>query len=1087
MSQSQTQIDVDLVKAAMMEELGRHRMDTLPMADDHDRINRRGPPHGAPSRRRAVIPRIPTRTAEGMAAAQNWISAIASGDFKDDDAAAMEGLDDLGGGRIYATRDEMVRGEAHDMMSRMDPRAIQRPELYGPAARDFRSRGQELPPSHPLELSNSHSSKLGIVLEPDKPVRTFTKPNKAQEHTFTSKSGQIIRNILHSNGSPGRHYANNAKPNTSSSMRAPAPQKGTVRIPPLTATSGSQPAKKPTASDTLLERKRQDAVFEAQVKYIKGGGIDLNKYVWAVVLLSPAAPPYMGYFILFIKKKEVYNLELNIVLNIVQGANENNNQVILNIKENEVRKSSHRLVFQDADKAKRFLKTISSLQKGGVSNVASDTPNMAAMAIDLSGNSATGTTKAVFTQASVSRTEIKTSMPASTALPPIRSHFNGVKASVTTQPTHTGSRKTETSPASILAKSDPAKDDHAGMSSANAAVVPPAIDIVKTDMLNDQHIKAKTVLDNPSAVDLLASLDYIRPDSPMGTPANTPAGIAPLAARVAGKNEHATDSTSNVLLDLDFSPPQHGNAHSSNMELLLGVDPWYSDSVLDSVIEVQDQADEMDDEAPDASSSSTNIPRVNENVAENEPQHEQEPLVQGQNDSERMHHSLVTMVLTLLAGFDNKGRAGNTPAEVNRTISTTKQTVAATVRSVYASDPSYFGNLTEDQKLQVVNDFLELPIANAIEIEDGQKELTAQCAEEALMPESANSLCSTEDTANNPPMPRKEYSPQQLLNARPNAVQPPEWLGQLDFLPPMAGRGPVIKPVQGTVPDSVAKVTVTTSKMPDPVKTGSEGAQDRPVSITTLDGVLTVVSRPATPLTPVASPSPLVVKLEHKFEKLSLEDKPEKTSSPPAVKIEKTSPTIGNSSSLADAVKPSSTLEVKVESFPPPVKRHGPLIDLAPLAERKLNIDVCAPTAKKNEQSTQPQTQAPVVKTKDAFERELKIKVHDVAAFNFSTQRKPNSATPTANNSKSVESSAVTHVAKSNENFDGQLTSPRRLNPEAAVFQPRVTNQQTGPPQQNAPSPGGMRGLSNSRWASPAMTRVEGEGKFTGLGFGQPR
>ncbi|SPN97469.1 uncharacterized protein DNG_00983 [Cephalotrichum gorgonifer] len=81
----------DLVFAAMKEELGNQRVDTLPL----DNSSRR--PSYQPRRTRVI------RTAAMMKMASGWKNAIASGVFNDSDSRPVQGLEDMGGPRLYDT------------------------------------------------------------------------------------------------------------------------------------------------------------------------------------------------------------------------------------------------------------------------------------------------------------------------------------------------------------------------------------------------------------------------------------------------------------------------------------------------------------------------------------------------------------------------------------------------------------------------------------------------------------------------------------------------------------------------------------------------------------------------------------------------------------------------------------------------------------------------------------------------------------------------------------------------------------------------------------------------------------------------
>jgi hypothetical protein len=943
----------------------------------------------------------------------------------------VEGLSDLGGGRIWANRDEFVRTGTHQMMSHMDPRTMQHPEMFGNAAQGFRSRGQELPPGHRLIVNNSPTSPHGALIDQNTVVMTVANTtNKVQERTFATQNGKIIRQ-----GPANRHAAGPVQP----IVQAIAPRKSTMRIQSSTSSHGAPPAKKAPATGTLLDRKRQNAVFEAEIKYVKGGGTDLNKFVWAIVLLSPTNSPYMGYFILFLKKKEVYSLENQVVLNIVRGAADKDNHVLLRIKENEVRESSHRLIFETAVNAKDFLATVSRLMNGGVDVVPSETPIVAAAVTNMTDKPTTPATPSIAGQVALLHPQNDAAKPIPAVVPSTQPKVDDAKVPMVSVPAKTSHIESLKSKAASVS----ATNGEAG-TSANPIIIPSANDTVGQEVPNGRYEEPETVEVNAPLPDLLSGPDVTSSDSAIETRIDA-----------AQPTDYVADSP---LFDLgadELSPSRSQTAYTSNMDQLEGLNEWY-EAKLAAVPSDDDDHDAAKDDSASSDKSAAHVG----------------------DDTERMLECLKAMVKTLLLGFDTQGAAGNTKAELNRTISTIKRTVADSIRE-YAPDASYFPNLTMQQKLQVVEKFLA-------EGEGTQEETAIQSADETLVPEPGNSPPSSAATAvNSSPsrVTRIEYTPQELLDARSNAVSPPAWLKKLDFLPPVSGRqsvkeGSVRKePVKQEPVKQESFRQATPSRSPTPMKPGTHGILlERSVSMTPFGRNL--ATRPAAPPTPVASPSPTIDKLEHKFEKLSLKDESGKLPSVSSLKVEEAPSPVQQPSSGPKAINSASKPIVKVEKPSPSVDHPAAFTDQAPMTQRKVDVNGSA-------SATHPKVETFVSKDLETIKREVKVKVH--GAFNFAQQVKPTAASPPAINTENIRPQYLTAVAKSNGHSNGQLTSPARLNPEAASFQQSVANYQTGPTQQNAPAGGGTRGLNNSRWATPATTKVEQEGRFTGLGFEKSR
>lgn len=89
-----------ILAKAMMDDLGTARVENLPL-EDVDLPPRHGR-HDGRGHSRLTMPR------PAPAVSDIWAEAQRQGVFNDDDAIAVRELDDLGGGRFYATRQQEV-------------------------------------------------------------------------------------------------------------------------------------------------------------------------------------------------------------------------------------------------------------------------------------------------------------------------------------------------------------------------------------------------------------------------------------------------------------------------------------------------------------------------------------------------------------------------------------------------------------------------------------------------------------------------------------------------------------------------------------------------------------------------------------------------------------------------------------------------------------------------------------------------------------------------------------------------------------------------------------------------------------------
>lgn len=95
-----------ILNMAMLDDLGISRVENLPLEDAD------GPPrHGRHGRYDGRRPDRLTLPQPAPAVSDFWAEAQRQGVFDDDDALAVRDLEDLGGGRLYATRQQQIAAQ----------------------------------------------------------------------------------------------------------------------------------------------------------------------------------------------------------------------------------------------------------------------------------------------------------------------------------------------------------------------------------------------------------------------------------------------------------------------------------------------------------------------------------------------------------------------------------------------------------------------------------------------------------------------------------------------------------------------------------------------------------------------------------------------------------------------------------------------------------------------------------------------------------------------------------------------------------------------------------------------------------------
>ncbi|KAB5539468.1 hypothetical protein GE09DRAFT_1226280 [Coniochaeta sp. 2T2.1] len=878
-----------LVKAGMMEELGNCRLDDLPLEDNHHDVDKHGRPVNA-RRQRPATQNTPTT-------AKIWKEALEGGLFKDKTAEEVAGLDDLGGGRSYANREEMVRGEVGRALHRMNPLTMQ----HQAPQRHPMLRGPELHPRH--QNRNARQSKLGICFMPDMPIHKFgpgsnrittnvlapidgnaaggnTQPNHVRPTNLLPQATDLPKPQGTASGHPGSaaRATGPSPPPARTNGHPVVPQRATMRVQPSAptfvqwagaartnghpmvpqqATMGSRPSAPPSGPNptgksqgtgSLLDLKRRNAAFELKVKYIKGGGTNLNKSATVIVLVTQDKIPHMGYYLLFVEKPdESYRLELNVVLNIVQTAvdSAHENHVLVRIQENETRVSVHRLIFGNAGAANQLISTIKYLMSARPKVASSASPTKpAALEVDGRDNNTSSTPSAAATPGKQIAQHVAIASTNGTVNTNSTANTNGTA--------NTGG-------------------------TANTTMVDLLSDMEMSDVVNDQLSSA-------------------------GTAANkTPAIVH-----------------DNALFDFEAEDPAPTRALtdvSSNTDMLTGVQ--FNTNLQEAAVMEEDVTSEM--AAQEAIK--TQVQDMAGDGAHETVMNDDGQSVFPENAvAARMYDTLVQKSLSFLDDFAIP--VGETDAQRSETLRPIRETIAEAARGWVISIPSYFSDITVEQKLQVVDKFLANttttgPKENATEPEtstQGQNaaEGTAtQSPDEASIPESghsptsttaavASSFHSSEDTYVESPalssttavdsLVRYRYAQHEMLAINNPAATPPLGLSGIEW--PVQGGQRARQSTVSTAADNDTDINETHATPDHPVtpKTPTSGPpSDRPVIVTPLGRNMATQRATEPPTPPMTNQVPTVDKLCRGFSGLSLMEKP-KSAAPPTPPVAKEEP-----------------------------------------------------------------------------------------------------------------------------------------------------------------------------------------------------
>ncbi|KAK1780855.1 hypothetical protein QBC45DRAFT_462546 [Copromyces sp. CBS 386.78] len=314
-----------ILEKAMMDDLGISRVEDLPLEDID------APPrHGRHDGRR---PDRLTMPQPAPAVSDFWAEAQRQGVFNDDDALAVKDLDPLGGGRLYATRQEVAAlGNRLIHGIRDHAQRVLNPELESRLAKQYHGRGREIPPNRKINIGKGmKTSALGVVYHEAQPVRQFppgyqpsttTPTTQVPMHTLPpSRPPRPLSSTAPRQLVPPKQELSSSRNGVTSPATSTAPSRETSRAPSIEPrwlsviqaqtqsrltvasngprqTSASQQLRDVGNENLPLSPEPSNVVFRCEVDFpIPLSALDRSSVPSrGMVYLSAAERPQLGFF-----------------------------------------------------------------------------------------------------------------------------------------------------------------------------------------------------------------------------------------------------------------------------------------------------------------------------------------------------------------------------------------------------------------------------------------------------------------------------------------------------------------------------------------------------------------------------------------------------------------------------------------------------------------------------------------------------------------------------------------------------------------------------------------------------------------------
>ncbi|KAK3296802.1 uncharacterized protein B0H64DRAFT_456442 [Chaetomium fimeti] len=321
-------------RQAMMDDLGIARVENLPLDDgSRDRVrgqrghhaepdpNRRQPP----LRRSPAGPSLPGVNGAAWGMNQAWQDAMEARIFDDDDAEAVKDLDDLGGGRLYDTGDGSQKARVSHMTMRiLNQRSVR--SGHQPVGRPAASKGGR-PSQGPAE---------------------FGRNNISAAATSSSHRGNNSRASAPSANSKPK--ANNVNPRARLANQPRARPRPALPVAPPMPETAIDP-------DAALSFEIENVILKIVVKF---SSRDINPALPALVVLSTAAPPELGFLTVVIYNNKYCEWAMSAWLDYSTG---DDNRLGITFQNGGVYQG-YELQFGSQDGLREFMAAARALQTG---------------------------------------------------------------------------------------------------------------------------------------------------------------------------------------------------------------------------------------------------------------------------------------------------------------------------------------------------------------------------------------------------------------------------------------------------------------------------------------------------------------------------------------------------------------------------------------------------------------------------------------------------------------------------------------------------------------------------------------------------
>ncbi|KAK0720716.1 hypothetical protein B0H67DRAFT_643934 [Lasiosphaeris hirsuta] len=342
---TEQEIREEVLKKAMMDDIGMKRVEDLPMENGENRHPHRGG-RGPPARGARPLTERGNQGQNQPQVMNQWQVAIETGAFDDDDAEAVRGLDDLGGGRSYAAVREQTAGMLHTLnMNFGQGRRNGRPRVNLPQGSLPRHQEPVTHRQEPLPQRHGPAPTAMSITARARQISSGRPPNQQPQQRLPSSNPGSAPTTLPApaHATPAAHFL-------------VAPQVQPNYGEPVVANGGHAPR----------NLEPEDAVFSNSAKFKDSGHLQTPLPAWVYLTphtSTPNASKSVGSFMVFINRVKVCEWQISKLYDCSCAAESDDYHVLVTF-ENAPGRKAYRLTFRSRSVQERFVRTLRALRDG---------------------------------------------------------------------------------------------------------------------------------------------------------------------------------------------------------------------------------------------------------------------------------------------------------------------------------------------------------------------------------------------------------------------------------------------------------------------------------------------------------------------------------------------------------------------------------------------------------------------------------------------------------------------------------------------------------------------------------------------------